>query len=164
MKKKLKIGRAKRDRMLSHERSELWCPYPPLGGHHNRKAKHKFRAWNLKDATTKKETKEMIYFPYAPTCPPLQGYEGARTGYELWQPPERGLKKPKNGKPFQERPSRCRCPRARQPNTIKKPTKKRARGHTLLFFFMGGYNKLFEFASLRANSNNLLISYTNLAL
>ena len=79
----------------------------------------------------------MIYFPYAPTCPPLQGYEGARTGIELWQPPERGQKKPKNGKPFQERPSRCRCPRARQPNTINLPTKVRARGHTFLIYLWG---------------------------
>ena len=79
----------------------------------------------------------MQYFPYAPTCPPLQGYEGARTGFELWQPPERGQKKPKNGKPCQERPSRSRCPRARQPNTINLPTKVRARGHTFLIYLWG---------------------------
>ena len=90
MKKKLKIGRAKRDRMLSHERSELWYPYPPLGGHHNRKAKHKFRAWNFLDAITKKETKEMIYFPNAPTCPPLQGNTEASKGFELRPPPVLG--------------------------------------------------------------------------
>ena len=138
MKKKLKIGRAKRDRMLSHERSELWYPYPPLGGHHNRKAKHKFRAWNFLDAITKKETKEMIYFPNAPTCPPLQGYERTSTGFALRLSLERGLKKPKNGKPCQERPSRSRCPRARQPNMIKQPTNERARGHTFFIYLWGG--------------------------
>ena len=161
MKKKLKIGRAKRDRKLSHERSELWYPYPPLGGHHNRKAKHKFRARNLKDATTKKETKEMIYFPYAPTCPPLQGYERTSTGFALWMSLERGLKKPKNGKPCQERPSRSRCPRARQPNTIKQPTNERARGHTFLIYLWGGYRIWFELASLRANSNQIQLVIQN---
>ena len=104
MKKKLKIGRAKRDRMLSHERSELWYPYQPSGWHHNRKAKHKFRAWNLNDATTKKETKEMQYFPNAPTCPPLQGYEGARTGFVRLAASRARAKETKERKAFPRTP------------------------------------------------------------
>ena len=80
----------------------------------------------------------MQYLPNAPTCPPLRGYEGTSTGFALWLSPERGQKKPKNGKPCQERPSRCRCPRARQPNTIKQPTNERARGHTFLIYLWGG--------------------------
>ena len=79
----------------------------------------------------------MIYFPYAPTCPPLRGYERTSTGFALWLSLERGLKVTKNGKPCQERPSRCRCPRARQPNTIKQPTNERARGHTFLIYLWG---------------------------
>ena len=81
----------------------------------------------------------MIYFPYAPTCPPLRGYERTSTGFALWLSLERGLKVTKNGKPCQERPSRCRCPRARQPNTIKQPTNERARGHTFLIYLWGGF-------------------------
>ena len=80
----------------------------------------------------------MQYLPNAPTCPPLQGYERTSTGFALWLSLERGLKKPKNGKPCQERPSRSRCPRARQPNTINLPTKVRARGHTFLIYLWGG--------------------------
>ena len=34
----------------------------------------------------------MQYFPNAPTCPPLQVYEWASTGFELWPPHERGLR------------------------------------------------------------------------
>ena len=112
------MGRAKRaPKCVGASFASRRAPQPS-GWHHNRKAKHKFRAWNLIDATTKKETKEMQYFPNAPTCPPLQGYERTSTGFALWLSLERGLKKPKNGKPCQERPSRSRCPRARQPNTI----------------------------------------------
>ena len=39
------------------------------------------------------------------------------------------------------RPSRCRCPRARQPNTIKQPTNERARGHTFFIYFWGVIRK-----------------------
>ena len=79
----------------------------------------------------------MQYLPNAPTCPPLRGYERTSTGFALWLSLERGLKVTKNGKPCQERPSRCRCPRARQPNTIKQPTNVRARGHTFLINLWG---------------------------
>ena len=99
--------------------------------------------------------------PYAPTCPPLRGYEGASTGFALWMPPERGLKKPKNGKPSQERPSRRRCPRARQPNTIKQTTNERARGHTFLIYLWGGVRIWFELASLRANENQIQLVIQN---
>lgn len=87
----------------------------------------------------------MQYFPYAPTCPPLQGYERTSTGFALWMSLERGQKKPKNGKPCQERPSRSRCPRARHTNWNKKPTKKRARGHTFLIYLWGGFICAFGF-------------------
>ena len=70
----------------------------------------------------------MQYLPYAPTCPPLRGYERTSTGFALWLSLERGLKVTKNGKPCQERPSRCRCPRGRQNRRNKKPTKERPRG------------------------------------
>ena len=87
----------------------------------------------------------MIYYPNAPTCPPLRGYERTSTGFALWLSLERGLKVTKNGKPCQERPSRCRCPRARQPNTIKQPTNERARGHTFLIYLWGGFRCSFGF-------------------
>ena len=174
MKKKLKIGRAKRDRLFygASEASPKvrWASVAsrrapqPLGWHHNRKAKHKFRAWNLKNPITKKETKEIQNEPYAPTCPPLQGYEGARTGFVRLDASRARAKETKERKAFPRTPEPLPLPPSPPTSHDKETNKEAGEGAYFSFFFMGGYNKLFEFASLRANSNNLLISYTNLAL
>lgn len=74
----MKIGRAKRDRSLSHERSELWSPYPPLGGHHNRKAKAQIPGLKRKTSLTTKETKEAQTKHQEKGDPPMQG-KGTRT-------------------------------------------------------------------------------------
>ena len=149
------MGRAKRaPKCVGASFASRRAPQP-LGWHHNRKAKHKFRAWNFLDAITKKETKGMKNEPYAPTCPPLQGKTAGK--YGLWALAATGSRaiETKERKAFpRTRPSRSRCPRARQPNTIKQPTNERARGHTFLIYLWGGFWKWFEFASLRANSNH----------
>ena len=79
--------------------------------------------------------------PYAHTCPPLREYEGARTGFELWQPPERGLKKPKNGKPFQER-ARAAAVAPEPANLTRLTSQQRCgRGGILSLFIYGGFRR-----------------------
>ena len=98
----------------------------------------------------------MIYFPNAPTCPPLQGNTEASKGFELWPPPVLGRQKPKNGKPFQERARAAAvAPEPAILTGIRNQQRSGRGGILSLFIYGGGYDKWFELASLRANSNHL---------